>query len=392
MKTVLLISADAAFCDAMRGVFAAARQARLVVVARAIGEVGDIDGLADCALVIADVDCARHDQLLALQPLAARLAGQAPIIVLADAFDAAVGRWLVQLKIADFLCKPVKPDEALRAAVTLLAARQETARKDAQICVFMGAAGGVGATTLAIETAMQTLKRAGAGETTCLVDLDLSGDACADYLDLEPRLDLAEIGPRGERLDLQLLEALCARHKSGLAVVASPARAAETFDVEPETVGRLLDVVALRFDHVVIDLPRLWRPWTDAVIGGADNLYVVADMTAPGLRVARRLVERIVERTKGTVEPKVIVNRFTKAASFANGLRSADVERALGSSYAGPVVSNYGLVREAIDRGMTLEELRPGNNVSSDLARILDPAAPADAKFASRVVQFLSRF
>jgi pilus assembly protein CpaE len=276
--------------------------------------------------------------------------------------------------------------------VALLAARQETARKDSQIAVFTGAAGGVGVTTLAIEAAMQVLQRAGPGETTCLVDLDLSGDACADYLDLEPRLEFAEIGPRGERLDLQLLEALCARHKSGLAVIASPARPGEVFDVEPETIGRLLDVVAMRFDHVVIDLPRQWRPWTDAVIGGADSLYVVTDMTAPGLRVARRLVERIVERTKGRVGPKVIVNRFTRAASFANGLRGADVERALGSTYAGPVVSNYGLTREAIDRGMTLGELKPGNNISADLARILDPAAPADANFSTRLVQFLSRF
>lgn len=392
MKTVLLISSDVPFCDAMRGAFTAARQARLVIVNRPVTEASEVDGLAESALVIVDLDCGKPDQMMALQPLVARIAGRAPVIVLAGAFDAAVGRWLVQLKISDFLCKPVKPDEVLRAAVALLAARQDTARKEAQITVFIGAAGGVGATTLAIETTMQTIRRAGSGEATCLVDLDLTSDACADYLDLEPRLDLAEIGKRGERLDLQLLEALCARHKSGLAVIASPAHPAETFDVEPEAVGRLLDVVAMRFDNVVIDLPRIWRPWTDAVLGGADKVFVVADMTAPGLRVARRLVERIVERTKGAVEPKIVVNRFTRSASFANGLRASDVERALGSAYAGAVVSNYGLVREAIDRGMSLEELKPGNNVSADLERILHPAAPPDAKLATRVVQFLSRF
>ena len=58
----------------------------------------------------------------------------------------------------------------------------------------MAAAGGVGATTLAIEAAMQLSRDAKDPDSTCLVDLDFQTSACADYLDLEPRLDLDEIG------------------------------------------------------------------------------------------------------------------------------------------------------------------------------------------------------
>jgi hypothetical protein len=47
----------------------------------------------------------------------------------------------------------------------------------------------------------------------------------ADYLDLEPRLNLGEIEPRPERLDRQLLEVMLSHHPSGLAVVAAPKRA-----------------------------------------------------------------------------------------------------------------------------------------------------------------------
>ena len=51
-------------------------------------------------------------------------------------------------------------------------------------------------TTLAIETAMLLLKAAPKDpNSTCLVDLDFQHGACADYLDLEPRLDLDEIEP-----------------------------------------------------------------------------------------------------------------------------------------------------------------------------------------------------
>ena len=85
----------------------------------------------------------------------------------------------------------------------------------------------------------------------------------------------------------------------------------------------------------------------------------------------------------------MIVNRFT--SGVGNGLRASDVEKALNGSYAGSVGNNYGLVREAIDRGLALEDVRPNNNVSADIARILfSEAAPTTWK--SRAIDFFSRF
>ena len=52
--------------------------------------------------------------------------------------------------------------------------------------------------------------------STCLVDLNFQHGACADYLDLEPRLDLKEIEPRPERLDRQLLHGHPSAHHLGV--------------------------------------------------------------------------------------------------------------------------------------------------------------------------------
>src|SRR5207244_13640222 len=86
---------------------------------------------------------------------------------------------------------------------------------------------------------------------TCLVDLDFQHGACADYLDLEPRLNLNEIEPRPERLDRQLLEVMLSHHPSGLAVVAAPNRPAEMRSFDPDVVTRLLHMVSPNFDYVV---------------------------------------------------------------------------------------------------------------------------------------------
>ena len=250
---------------------------------------------------------------------------------------------------------------------------------EAQIYTFLPAVGGAGVTTLAVQSAMMLLNSGQRGQsTTCLVDLDFQHGACADYLDLEPRLNLGEIEPRPERLDRQLLEVMLSHHPSGLAVVAAPNRPAEMRSFDPDVVTRLLDLVSTNFDYVVFDMPRTWFSWTDSVLLGSNKLYIVTQMTVPGLRHAKQLVEAIVERLGDGPKPQVIVNRFEQGL-FASGLRKSDVEQALGDDFAAGIPNIYRLVREAIDRGVPLEEVKPGNKITQQLKKLIAPSSPKAA-------------
>ena len=219
-------------------------------------------------------------------------------------------------------------------------------------------------TTLAVQTAMLLLNSGARGKTaTCLVDLDFQHGACADYLDIEPRLNLGEIEPRPERLDRQLLEVMLSQHPSGLAVVAAPNRPAEMRSFDPDVVTRLLDLVSSNFDYVVFDMPRTWFSWTDSVLLGSNKLFIVSETTVPGLRHAKQLVEAIRERLGDGPKPQVIINRFEQKL-FSPGLRRADIEQAIGDAFAACIPNHYGLVREAIDRGVPLDEVKPGNKIT----------------------------
>src|SRR4029079_11107655 len=147
--------------------------------------------------------------------------------------DAEVARALLQVKVADFLVKPVEPIELVRTCARVSRPTVSEAT-EAQIYTFMPAVGGAGVTTLAIQTALLLLNSGASGRmSTCLVDLDFQHGACCDYLDIEPRLDLKEIEPRPERLDRQLLEIMLSRHASGLEVIAAPNQPAEMRSFDP---------------------------------------------------------------------------------------------------------------------------------------------------------------
>src|SRR5690349_22048189 len=221
---------------------------------------------AGATVVIVDIDPASEADFAALQSFTQRLGGTPPVIVAIPAFDVAVARHLLQMRVADFVVKPVAALDLVRACARAAQGAKDGATTEATIYTFLPAAGGVGLTTLAIEAAMLLLKGDGGQKTsTCLVDLDFQHGSCCDYLDLEPRLDLGEIEPRPDRLDRQLLEVMISEHPSGLKVIAAPSRPAEMRSFDFEVVTRLLDLVASNFDNVVIDVPRTWFAWTDSV-------------------------------------------------------------------------------------------------------------------------------
>jgi pilus assembly protein CpaE len=378
---VVVLTAGGEFEQSVRTTFGGHGQIELSVVKGSLAEQGGAD-FSGASVIVADLDATRPEDFEALQRLALQHGGRPPIIVVTQALNETVARQLLQVRVADFLIKPVAPLDLVRSCARVAQDASSAELKEAQIYTFLPAAGGVGVTTLAIQTALLLLRNGQrAGAQTCLVDLDFQHGACADYLDLEPRLDLDEIEPQPERLDRQLLEVMLSHHAGGLAVIAAPHRPAEMRTFDPYVVTRLLDLVSTRFDHVVIDMPRTWFAWTDNVLIGSNNLYVVTESTVPGLRHAKQLITAINERLGEAVRPQVIVNRFEQRM-FGHGLRRADLKQTLGGALAGTIPNNYGLVREAIDRGVPLDEVKPRNNVTAELKKLIAPQEAA--KPASR--------
>jgi pilus assembly protein CpaE len=377
---VVVLTADGAFAQQARATFGAGERIALRLVESSLSALPQELDLAGATVAVIDLDTRVNDEMQALAGLMSRGGARPPVVAVTRDFDLAVTRTLLQMRVADLLVKPVSPLDLVRACARVTKGPAAQTASEAQIYTFLPAVGGAGVTTLAVQTAMLLLNGSPRGKSaTCLVDLDFQHGACADYLDLEPRLNLGEIEPRPERLDRQLLEVMLSHHPSGLALVAAPNSPAEMRSFDPDVVTRLLDLVSSHFDHVVFDMPRTWFSWTDSVLLGSDHLYIVSEMTVPGLRQAKQLVEAVRERLADGPPPRVIINRFMQRM-LASGLRKSDIDKVLGDAVAACIPNDYALVREAIDRGVPLDEVKPGNKITLTLKKlILPPMRPAAA-------------
>jgi pilus assembly protein CpaE len=312
------------------------------------------------------------EALQALRALLRRGGDSVPTVVVTDAFHPDAARAFLKLRLTDFLVKPVASADLLRTVRRAVETGDDDEVADAQILAFVPATGGAGTTTLVLQTAFILHEQASARrQTTCVVDLNLQVGSCAEYLDLEPRFDIAEIDAQPDRLDKQLLEVMLSRHPSGLAVISAPPCPWEMRTFRPDLVTRLLDLVSTYFDNVVIDMPRTWFPWTDSILMGSDRVFVVTETTVPALRHTQRLTRAIQERLGAELSLGVILNRHDPKAAF--GVGDKDVREVLGPLFAGRVSNDYRSVRQALDRGVPLKDVAPACPVLADLRRIVLP-------------------
>jgi pilus assembly protein CpaE len=323
------------------------------------------------AVVIVEIDPANNDDLAALQQMREADGGRLPVIVLTEKLYASTARQLLQLQVLDWIPKPLNTQEVVKACKRAMRATRSAALDQGATCyAFIGAAGGVGTTILAIESAFLLARRSRKFERTCLIDLDFQSGMVAQYLNVAPNLQLEEIVSSPDRLDRQLLDVMLSRHESGLAVLAAPNSLTAYPNTNSAAVTRLLDLASANFDVVVMDLPRAWQPWSRDILVGSNRIFIVTEMTVPGLRHARVLADRFDEICGTNLGLGVIINK-RKTRIFGQYLKRGDALQVLGERFGGFVSANDNLVREAIDRGVPLFQLDKSNRVDKDLSEFL---------------------
>jgi len=369
---VTLITPDQALEQAVALAFEMEPQLELHAIRGSIRDcVQKVLGDEDLVALVVEIDPANTEDLAALQQLCQTDGGHLPVIVVTEKLYTQTLRQLLQFRVSDWMRKPLDAQEVVRSCKQAIhAARATSLSQGAKCYAFIGAAGGVGTTILAVESAFLLARRAKQFERTCLIDLDFQSGMIAHYLNVAPNLHIEEIASSPDRLDRQLLDVMLSRHESGLAVLAAPNSLTAFGSTNPVAVTRLLDLASANFDFVVIDLPRSWQPWSRDILSGANKIFIITELTVPGLHHARTLSEVFDESLSAGSEIGFIINKRRKRI-FGQYLTSGDASRVLGSKFAGFVAAKDDLVREAIDRGVPLYDLSKSNRIDEDLSRIL---------------------
>ena len=240
--------------------------------------------------------------------------------------------------VSECLVEPITRAEAQAAIARVITGQMTTT---GEIIAFVGAKGGVGTTTVAVNVAAALSKIAGG---TLMIDLNTAGGDAALLLGAEPRFSVLDALANTHRADETFFRGLLTETRCGLPLLASPA---VPFGA-PIDAGRLralLDFVRQRYRCTILDLPRDGSAAREA-LRAANVTVIIANQEIATLRSAALLAATI-RGGQGGDSVRAILNRYDAGAA----LDRKDAEESLDLPVMASFPSCYRLLADAANRG-----------------------------------------
>jgi pilus assembly protein CpaE len=275
------------------------------------------------------------------------------VLLVAAKLDPALMLEAMRAGVNEFVTAPITVPELQGAIKRLMGTFGTTTR--GEIYAFVGAKGGVGATTVAVNTASSLAKQS--PESTLMIDLNAACGDAAVFLGAEPRFSVMDALENVGRLDAAFFSGLVVRTKGGLDLLGAAARPVSR-NFEPSRIRTLLDFASQTYLYTVLDVPRSDSAALDS-LEMATKIVLVVNQELATVRNASRMAATLKQRY-GQGRLSVVLARTDRRAEI--GLD--DVERTVGVEISHTIPSDYRLALQAMNKGRPVV-LEGGNELAS---------------------------
>ncbi|MEO8395137.1 MAG: response regulator [Chloroflexota bacterium] len=272
----------------------------------------------------------------------------------------------------DYLTKPTHPAE-LASRVKAILMRSTTARPAASgskgsAIGIIGAKGGVGTTTLALNIAVARLL---AGENPIVADFRLGMGSMGLAIGFPRSAGMANVlGKPLDEIRPRSIDAELAVHQSGLRALLSSARPAETaLEYSPDAAVAVVHALRTMGKPAVFDLGSGLTRITFQLQREMDQLVIVVDPVSVTLNMARELLQEIDSSRPDPNRTHVVV--INRAASSAPPSWN-EVEQMLGREIRAVISLASELVSQALQSNVPAVMFQPTAIASSQMIKLAE--------------------
>ena len=320
--------------------------------------VAALDALAHEEFDVALVDLSLPDShgletLLTVQ----RHAPGLPIVALTGLKSESMALAAVQQGAQDYLVKGTLTTESLVRALQYAMMRRHSSSgpadaQSATVVGFLGAKGGVGATTIAchcaIELQRQTKKK------VLLIDLDTSSASASFLMDAHSEYTIADAAINLHRLDPSFWNSLVCSTSHGVDLLQSPGAKRSYEPLHGERVRHVLRFARALYGYIVVDLGRL-NGFSLNLTPEVSELFVVTTPEVPSLYEAGYVMKKLLDPGITGGRTELILSRLLKKGPSSVN----DFEQALGRPVYATIGDCSSEVHEAYGNGQFLDERLP---------------------------------
>lgn len=338
--------------------------------------------------VVFDIGHQGEEVLTEIDQLAQQCEPGTRVIAVGDTNDIHLFRSILARGVLDYRPMPAPVNDIIKALTAPSAAPQATALAKAssgtnkRVIVFMTAASGDGASTLAINTAF-AISQLSAGSTV-LVDMDYQYGLVAKNLALQNQYGIRELFDHPERgVDTTLIKRMVSQY-GPLHVISAPSELRYLPMVNAVAINELITTLRETYDNVIIDLPHVWLPWVANVLQQSTHIVLVAQLWLRSVSHASRLMRAFREAGISADKVTAVINR--SGSKFNETIESRDFERVCGIPIRHTLANDIKTIVAAEAMGKTVLEQAPSQlaNDIRKLAHMLTGQTVAETEDAKR--------
>ena len=245
--------------------------------------------------------------------------------------------------------------------------------KDAQVWSFQGVHGGAGVTSIVVQMAYDltaaTKKKTTNLPKVLLIDLDFERGSCCSYLDIPPSMKIDELNAAAGRMDEALAQTFIRTYNENLSIIAAEGELGGNDIISPAVLLSLLDNVSSTYDYILVDVPQMWRTWTQAVIGASDKFTLVLEPSVPALHRTKQLCDSICKVMPLSTPPLVLLNKFERR-SIRHGVTLRDAVQVIGRPDVLTTAIDEDVLRQAINSGQAVGFVKSDSRFAKSVREI----------------------
>jgi pilus assembly protein CpaE len=293
----------------------------------------------------------------------------AEVFLISKNSDPAVLMQAIKIGAKEFFLLPLKEEEVRQALEKF---KEKINRKKSpqlgKIITIFGSKGGVGATTVAVNLAVNLAQKESV-KSVALIDMNMMFGEIPLFLELDPGYHWGEIVKNISRLDSTFLMNILAKHSSGVHVLPSPATLSDSRSAIPEMMSHLIGFMQKLFDFVIIDAGQFVDEISLKIMELSDNILLISLLSLPCISNANKILQSISElKTFPEERIKIVINRYLSKSDIPLD----DAEESVHKKTFWTIPNDYGTTVSAINNGTPLYMAAPRAQITRSLNDLAD--------------------
>ncbi|MBR0875468.1 AAA family ATPase [Bradyrhizobium tropiciagri] len=278
----------------------------------------------DLSALVTDIS-GIDDPFTELERLASVCPPDVRVALIGDNREITFYRELMDIGLTEYLPRPITRDVVLDQLRPKLIGEAAPSQPDrgGHVISICGAQGGAGATSIAINLALQLAETTKA--KVALLDLHLQNGETAVMLGVQPGPGLRIALENPMRADTLFIERAAIAVNERVCLVSADEELDAQLDITEAGVRHVLGLLRQRFNYIVVDVPVPFPPSIHPVLTVSRHVLVLLEAEVTGLRNAHAL-RNAVTNIAGKDRVFTLLNR----ANRPGGLPRATIVKALG--------------------------------------------------------------